>query len=626
MRCPGRSAVFQYEQRFPFYGYNRLWNVSASLTRVAGAHNIKTGVFVEDFSRPGRQRSAFNGTINFSADGSNPLNTNVGFANALVGAITSYQKSDVQPTGDGAFVNVEFYAQDNWRVTRTFTIDAGVRFYVISPTRNRDGLVTQFEPEQFDPSAAPAAFSAGHDDTGPARTESADRRSVSGGVYRQAGPWIGRFGQWDAAVRGNAAREFAIRGRAPSRVRLGRHGRRPDGASRRCWRLLRSLRGQQPAGARRDPAAGADLHHELHDDRGAPGQSARPRLRTRSGDSPPFVPPVVYNWSLGVQREIAWKIVADVAYVANAARNQLISRELNGRPYGYAYQPSSLDSTNAPDGQPQPLPDDLLRPYRGYGSILEREFTGYSDYHSMQFSLNRRRSTDGLSFGAAYTYQIVNRTLGAIDPFLPDNRARNYNSAGRRPHTFTVHYSYSVPNLARTAHPAWRALADYWQISGVTTVLSGAQGGFTYTYLPVPTGTLSGNGSIGGGPNRPRIVCDPTLPRSQRTFERQFRTECIAAPDDPFNFGTARGDEFHGPGFVNWDISAFKSIPLGGSRRLQLRAELYNAFNKSFWTTATRRRSSTTGPRALTNPTVFGSLTGATTSARRIQLAARFTF
>src|SRR5687767_15216687 len=88
-------------------------------------------------------------------------------------------------------------------------------------------------------------------------------------------------------------------------------------------------------------------------------------------------------------------------------------------------------------------------------------------------------------FGAAYTYQIVNKTLGAIDPFVPDNRARNYNSAGRRPHAFTVHYSYSVPNIARTAHPAWRAIVNDWQISGVTTALSGAYGGFSYVYSNV---------------------------------------------------------------------------------------------------------------------------------------------
>ena len=26
---------------------------------------------------------------------------------------------------------------------------------------------------------------------------------------------------------------------------------------------------------------------------------------------------------------------------------------------------------------------------------------------------------------------------------------------------------------------------------------------------------------------RVSLVCDPTLPRSERTFERQFKTECI---------------------------------------------------------------------------------------------------
>jgi len=96
----------------------------------------------------------------------------------------------------------------------------------------------------------------------------------------------------------------------------------------------------------------------------------------------------------------------------------------------------------------QPLAEDLLRPYRGYSSIVQREFTGYSDYHSIQFAVNRRRSGDGLSFGAAYTYQLVNKTLGSIDPFLPDNRARNCNSIGRRPHTLAINYSYQVANLS----------------------------------------------------------------------------------------------------------------------------------------------------------------------------------
>jgi hypothetical protein len=35
-------------------------------------------------------------------------------------------------------------------------------------------------------------------------------------------------------------------------------------------------------------------------------------------------------------------------------------------------------------------------------------------------------------------------------------------------------------------------------------------------------------GGLGG--MRPIIVCDPNLPRSERTFERQYRTECVQPP------------------------------------------------------------------------------------------------
>ena len=252
-----------------------------------------------------------------------------------------------------------------------------------------------------------------------------------------------------------------------------------------------------------------------------------------------FVPPVVYNWSLGVQRDIGWQLVADVAYVGNAARNQLITRQINGRPYGYAYQPSSLDPSNVSGGITQPLPNDFLRPYRGYGAITQREFTGYGDYHSMQFSVNRRRSRDGLSVGASYTYQMVNKNLGSIDPFMDDNRARNYTSSGRRPHTLSINYAYEVPNLSKKwDNIVTKAIFDNWQISGITTMLSGSIGGFGYGYSGAPTGTLTGNGSIDAGGNRPDIICAtrscprasaPTTASSRRSASRRRRTRYTSA-------------------------------------------------------------------------------------------------
>ena len=58
---------------------------------------------------------------------------------------------------------------------------------------------------------------------------------------------------------------------------------------------------------------------------------------------------------------------------------------------------------------------------------------------------------------------------------------------------------------------------------------------------------------------------------------------------------------------MNWDISAFKNIPMGGTRRLQLRVELYNAFNTDQWTAVNTTANFDYTTRALTNPTVFGS-------------------
>ncbi len=623
---PGTIASFASDARWPFFGFNTLFNISGNITKVKGTHNMKTGIFVEHTTRPAQRASTYNGSLSFNADGSNPLNTNVGFANGLLGAITSYQESDAHPDAHGQFMNTEWYVQDNWRVKRNFTIDAGVRFYYITPTQSQGDQVAQFEPGTFSAGSAPLLFQP--------ITTAQGRRAVNP-LTNEVFPlvYLGRLvpnsGNF---TNGMVVYEGTTQKTSPFKVapRLGF-----------AW----DVTGDGKTAIR----GGAGIFYDRYsDDNILDLVEMPPLLRTFTTNyttipellgSPltatptavrliqDFVPPVVYNWSIGVQREVGWQLVGDVAYVGNAARNQLTTRAINGRPYGYAYQASSLDPTNVTGGVTQPLPDDLLRPYRGYGAITQREFTGYSDYHSMQFSVNRRRSSDGLSVGAAYTYQMSNKTLGGIDPFVSDNRARNYTSNGRRPHTLVINYSYEVPSLSRKwDNIVTKAVFDNWQFSGITSILSGTYQGLGYNYSNVPTGTLTGTGAINGGGSRPNLTCDPNLPKSERTFERQFNVACIAPPTDQFRLGTSHNDEYLGPGFMNWDISAFKNIPMGSTRRLQLRVELYNAFNTEQWTgtNTTATFDYTTG--VVTNAATVGRLNGNTQSARRIQLGARFTF
>ena len=623
---PGNPLQFGIEQRFPFFGYNTLLNVSGNITKVTGAHTMKAGLFVEHTTRPAQRTSSFNGTYNFNNDAQNPRNTNVGFANALLGAITEYTESDGHPSAHGQFLITEWYAQDTWRMGRNVTLDAGVRFYYMTPTRSDGDQVAAFEPTQWNAVQAPRLYL-------PVTTPQGRRalNPVTGEILPPV--YIGRL----VPNTGNFTNGMHVYDGTPQQNNPFRAAPRLGFA----WDVTGDGRTAIRGGAgiyfdrysddfvleliQQPPVLNTySTNYTTISELLAAPLSATPTDVRRID---PFDPPVVYNWSLGVQRDVGLNLIADAAYVGNAGRNQPVLVDLNGRPYGYTYQASSLDPTNAPGGQPQPLPDNFLRPYQGWGRIQSRNFIGYADYHALQFSINRRRSSDGLSIGAAYTYQLSNKTLGAVDPFVDDNRARNYTSAGRRPHVFVLNYSYDVPNLStKWNNIVAKAIFDNWQVSGVTTFTTGTYGGFTYNFINAPTGTLTGTGAINAGGSRVVITCDPNLPRGERAFERQFKTECIAPPSDQFRLGTALNDEYLGPGYVNWDISVFKHVPMGGSRRLQFRVELYNAFNTDQWTGVNTNATFDFTTRTLTNGNVFGRLNGNTLSARRIQLGARFSF
>lgn len=75
----------------------------------------------------------------------------------------------------------------------------------------------------------------------------------------------------------------------------------------------------------------------------------------------------------------------------------------------------------------------------------------------------------------------------------------------------------------------------------------------------------------------PKVRGKATL--DDRTFARWFDTGVFGRPARG-DFGNAPKDVFRGPGVANWDLSAFKNIPLRGERlKLQFRWETYNTFN-----------------------------------------------
>jgi outer membrane receptor protein involved in Fe transport len=566
------------EGRYPFFGENDIWNSSVNLTKVVGSHNLKAGLFFEYTTRPAARSSQFNGTFNFNRDTSNPLDTNHPFANALIGSLQSYSEATAHPDANAQFANVEWFIQDNWRIAKNFTVDAGIRFYRIGPTKSRGDQLAVFIPERYDPARAPVLIQ-------PVSTPQGrrGRNPVTGEILPAVK--IGTFapGTGDP-TNGIQVFDEGVLEAPPIQVapRVGFswdvHG---DGRM-----AVRGGFGVFPDRFNDDIILQHVELPPLVNTLTANYTTIRELLSTPLSLSPAQVrslnpdyePQYVYNYSIGVQRDLGWNLVGDLSYVGSKGRNLLQTRNINAVPYGTNFLASSIDPTTG-----GALPNVFLRPYRGYQDILVSEFSGISNYDALQMQVSRRY-TAGFRFGVAYTFAKT-RNVGiasppnnnpTINPFI-DFRERNYGDAGRH-HNLAIDYSYQVPALSsKWNSPIARAIGDGWEVSGVTTALSGGALGLGYSISGISD--LTG-GAGAGVDTRVDFVCDPNLSRGDRTSLRAFATECVAPPPAAGGrIGSARGDELIGPGYLNWDISFAKNIPLGGTRRLQFRTELYNAFN-----------------------------------------------
>lgn len=645
----GNMVRISYESRYPFNANNITSDVNLNLTSVRGHHNMKAGVFIEHNARPASRSSNFNGDVNFNANTSNPYDSNYGFANALLGSINAYTESTTHPRAEGRYNQVEFFAQDSWRMTNRFTVDFGIRGYYVGSTFVAGQKVAYFDPTKFSAAAAPLLYQPVC--LNGAATCSGANRGVKNPLTGQLlnstyisklVPGSGDFyngmvtvdqtpysGWWaPPAARADVAWDVTGDGKTAVRGGFGTfYDRYSDDI------VLRLV--EQP------PLMDTQTTNFTTIPQLLSSQLVQSTRGVNAFDPNNFHAPTVYNWSLGVQRELPFKLTADVAYVGNAGRYNSSTLAVNSFTYGT--QRTDLNPQNAdPTNNGQPKDADYLRPLRGYSGTNLQTWKGYSNYHSIQISVQRRFS-NGLAWGIAYTGSI-RRSLGTFDQFIcPNsalscsaaeneaaNKARNYTKGGSRPHNFVVNYNYQVPSLSKHLHdnPIVKGVADGWQLSGITTIQSGTWGNIGYSFTGAPFNDMT------GGPGGSRVVytCDPELPRGERTFDRQFRTECVTFPgpktlaNDIYYLGNSLGDEHLGLGYINHDLTIFKNFTMTNRRSIQFRFEMYNAPNQTQYGSVNTGAQFNFATGAQTNAN-FGKVTGArANSSRVIQLGLRFAF
>ena len=538
------SNGLAFDNRYPFYATNPLHNISANLTKLRGAHNLKAGITFERTARPARRASDFNGVYNFNGDTANPLDANLGWANALLGNLNTYTESDTAPFAEGRFNQIEFYVQDNWRLNRRFTLDAGIRFVYMGPAYVQDQQLAYFDETVWDPSQAPLLY----------------QPTCSNGVFPCSGanrvarnPLTGELlpSSWIGALvpgTGNSANGSVVVDEHPRHYDApGFGGFLPSPRLGFAWDLFgdgqTAIRGGFGTTYQRygdDDILALIQQAPLQRDVNLQWTTIDNRINTPSRDTPlgavgldqDYHPQVVHSWSIGVQHELPFRILADVSYVGNRVVDQQSNVAIN-TPYPDEIinpSPGDIDPTTG-----NVLPDNFLRPYLGRAAINERAWIPdhYQTYHAIQIGMTRRLS-QGFAFSAWYTGSLREQFTGwDFYRTAADNRTRFESAAGSRPHDLKFTYNWLIPDGGHLlgGNAFAKGLMDGWQLSGITTMRGGTRQGFTYAFEGAPANVNTLTQQYG---TRPIIVCDPSLPRGDRTFERQFRTECVR-PAGPQN-------------------------------------------------------------------------------------------
>jgi Carboxypeptidase regulatory-like domain len=654
----GNAGQYQTD-RGPFTNENITHDVIVNMTKVWGSHASKVGFYFQHSFKPQSIFASFNSQIDFTDSSSNPFDTGFAYANAATGVFNQYTQASKYALPEWRYKNWEWYAQDNWKPSNRLTLDYGVRFYYLSPQWDTTLQASNFLPDQFNQGAAAQLFTpvcvGGAPGAGCVR-RGMDPSLISAGVVPALDNtveerFIGRLtpgsNQFNGAFQagdgindqlqdGNAFRisprigvvyDLTGRGETIARGGFGIFYDRPQGNmvfdmisnapgvlnSTLTWGQLQTL-----------TAAGGDPNPTLS-------------LNPTAFD---FKPPRVNQWNVGIQHKAWREVILDVAYVGSKSSDLLRQVQINAVPFGATLAPQNQDPTRVPASQlgSSALPNDFLRPFRGYGNIRMWDYSGYANYHALQTSATRRFDR-GFMFSAFYVWSkalgINSNDFAAGVPNLSKEETRRLDYSlldYDRPHNFVLNAIYQTPTV--TSSKALGLLANDWQISGVYRWTSGRPYTVGFSIPDIGAQNLTGTD---GNPNaRIVLTCNPGRGWSGDPYN-QLDASCFAPPQ-PGSDGAESARFFvRNPPINNLDLSLSKNFAVVRTVKFEFRVDMFNALNHTQFTgvNATANFASLTD-RTITNlpfdasgklvqPNGFGTINGVA-PPRTLQLVTRVTF
>jgi hypothetical protein len=516
---------------------------------------------------------------------------------------------------------LQWYAQDEWKVRRNFTLNYGLRMGYHTQWKQLDGLASNFDPAHYDPAKAPllykpfcvggtpataacansnrramdprtgqlftntnlvGTFIPGTGDPLNGLVLASDPSTPSGFKDVQAIDWEPRVGfAWDIFGKGKTV----LRGMGGIY-----HAPRTGGGT-----TGGNLVNNQPF--QRNLTVNFGSIDNLVNLVGTALSSPSSINAVESSSHTP----TTYNFSMGIQQDIGFKTVMEVTYVGSLSRYLGERRNINSIPDGAKFidlnpqnrNPFSAVGTNGPH-KTGVLNDNFLRPYQGYGDITMVMYSGNSNYNGLQVQVNRRY-TSGFQFGVAYTWS---KTLDYANDDSADvfysrpYKAFNYGPADfDQTHIFTVNYIWDIPLFRNARNGFVKAVLGGWQVSGTTSYATGkpktfgSNTGLNWTYSGTASATNITDFTGGEVQARPVLVCDPNNTTGEKDpasgLPYLINPKCFAKPGTAGAIGNLQRNLLRLPAIFNTDLAFFKNVPLGERRSIQLRWETYNLFNRA---------------------------------------------
>jgi len=310
---------------------------------------------------------------------------------------------------------------------------------------------------------------------------------------------------------------------------------------------------------------------------------------------PHYKLPYVQAYSLDIQKTLPWGIVLNAGY----------NGSVGGR----------LDVRSSPR-QSASSPNTNYNPATGlpYATFSYEQASAFSRFNAGTLRVNKRL-THGMSMGANYQYShLIDDSTGSAQNWQ-ELQAEEGNSSFDQRHKVSGSYLYELPfgkDKFWVTSGAGSHILEGFSVSGTFTFATGTP--LTPTYPAAVTDVARG----AAGTLRPNRVPGVSPTAGGGSLKEWFNPAAYTqpAPDAYGNaFGNVSRDSIMGPGTVQNNLSLSKTVGMGDTRSMEIRATASNAFNTVQYAGVGT---------SLSSPTA-GQITSAG-AMRAFQFTARFRF